>query len=114
MKDDELEYRAHMLYTEYLLIPKDESGEAKQRQRAKEIFQELDQINMELTEKDWLLAFLGTVSIGLGQARQAEGLFQEALMANSQNTNAKRQLRLLRSRRRKKKKKGFFAKLFGK
>ncbi len=115
MKEDELEYQAHLLYTEYLLIPKNEDGEARQRARVREIFDELDQINIELQEKDWLLTFLGTVSIGLGKTRQAEGLFQEALLANSNNTNAKRQLRLLRSRRRKKKKKGgFFARLFGK
>lgn len=114
MKDDEPEYRAYMLYTEYLLIPKNDDGEARQRARAKEIFRALDEISMELQEKDWLLTFMGSVSVGLGNRRQAEGLFQEALMANSRNTNAKRQLRLLRSRRRKKEKKGFFARLFGK
>lgn len=115
MKDDELEYEAYMLYTEYLLIPKNDDGEAKQRARTKEIFDRLDNISIDLTEKDWLLTFLGTVAIGLGRLREAEGLFQEALMANSKNTNAKRQLRLLRSRRRKKSKKGgFFARLFGK
>lgn len=115
LKDDEPEYRAHYLYTEYLLEPKDDVGLVKSKKRTREIFAELDDINTELPEKDWLLTFLGTVSLGLGKNHEAEGLFQEALMTNSQNTQAKRQLRLLRSRRRRKSKgKGFFARLFGK
>lgn len=115
LKDDESEYRAHYLYTEYLLIDKDEEGLVRNRKRAKEIFNELDVINTQMQERHWLLTFLGTVSMGLGEDRQAESLFQEALLANSQDTDAKRMIRLMRSRRKRgRKKKGFFARLFGK
>lgn len=115
LDEEEPEYQAHLLYTEYLLIDKDEDGLVKNRQRAQTIFKQLDELNLILQEKHWLLTFMGTVSMGLDQTRQAEGLFQEALMANSQDHDAKRMLRLLRSRRKKRrKKKGFFAKLFGK
>lgn len=113
LKSDEREYQAYYLYTEYLLIAKDDEGRVTSKKRTKEIFDELDAINTELSEKDWLLTFLGVVSLGLGQDRQAESLFSEALMANSQNHEAKRQLRLIRSRRKKGQSQGFFAKLFG-
>lgn len=114
LKEDEDEYRAYFRYTEYLLLAKDEDGRAKDKKRTKEIFGELDKISETLKDKHWLLTFMGTVSMGLGDDRQAEELFQEALMANQQDTDAKRLLRLLRSRRQNPKKKGFFAKLFGK
>lgn len=112
---DELEYEAYVLFTEYMLVEKDEDGIATNRKRAKEIFDNLDAINVQMSDKHWLLTFLGTVSMGLGDDRTAESLFQEALLANSQDTDAKRMLRLLRSRRKRRgEKKGFFAKLFGK
>ena len=115
LKDDELEYRAHFLFTEYMLQDKDDEGLTKNRTRAKKIFDELDAINVQLPDKHWLLTFMGTVAAGLDEYRTAEALFQEALLSNSQDTDAKRQLRFLRSRRkRRRKKKGFFAKLFGK
>ena len=115
LKDDEDEYRAHLLFVEYMLIDKDEDGRVKNRKRTREIFDELDAINTKLQEKHWLLTFLGTVSMGLGDDRQAEGLFQEALLANSQDTDAKRMIRLLRTRRKRGRAKiGFFARLFGK
>ncbi len=115
LKDDELEYRAHFIFTEHMLIDKDEDGRVQNRKRSKEIFQELDEINQTITEKAWLLSFMGTVAMGLGDDRQAEDLFQEALMADSQDHEAKRMLRLIRVRRKRAgEKKGFFAKLFGK
>ncbi len=114
-KDDELEYLAHMLYTEFLLIPKNDEGIVKTQKRGREIFEELDKISAAIPEKDWLLTFLGVVGLGIGKEREAEGLFQEALMANSNYSDAKRQLRLLRMRRRNAKKKGgFLSRLFGK
>lgn len=95
---DEAEYRAYYLYTEYMQIEKDEDGVCVGRARAKEIFQELDDINTELPEKDWLLQFMGTVALGLNNQRQAKSLFSEALFANSRNHDVKRQLRLLEMR----------------
>lgn len=114
LKDDEPEYQAHLIFTEYLLIDKDENGRVLNRKRTKEIMQELDEIQSALQEKPWLLTFMGTVSLGIGNDGEAESLFQEALMEDSNNTDAKRMLRLIRSRRKNKQKKGFFAKLFGK
>jgi len=110
---DELEYRAYYLYTEYLQIEKDEKGVCVGKARAKAIFQELDDINTELTEKDWLLQFLGEVSLGLNQRRRAKALFTEALFANSRNHEVKRQLRLLEMRQNKSEE-GFFQKLLSK
>ncbi|RAL23647.1 hypothetical protein DL240_05665 [Lujinxingia litoralis] len=104
---DDLEYRAHFLYTEYLQIPKNQDGTPLKRTRAQAIFKELDTISVELTDRDWLLTFMGVVSEGLGRVREAEGLFHQAMQHNPRNVNAKRHLRLIEMR--KGKKKGFFA-----
>lgn len=114
---DEMQYKSYAIYTEYLSLPKDEDGHVKKiaRKRAQEIYSSLDKVSREYSEKDWLLQFMGSVSLGLGQEAQASELFREALMINKNNTAAARQLRLLRMRRKKRKKSGgFFAKLFGK
>ena len=111
---DDLEYRAHFLYTEYLLIPKDESGTPKSKSRAQEIYDELDELLNEMPEKDWLLTFLGVVAMGLNRDREARALFNEALQFNPKNVVAKRQQRLLKMRAEREKNKGFFAKLMDK
>lgn len=109
---DEPEYRAYYLYTEYMQIEKDENGVCVGKARAQEIFQQLDDINTELPEKDWLLQFLGTVSLGLNNQARAKALFSEALFANSRNHEVKRQLRLLEMRENKKE--SFFDKILAK
>lgn len=109
---DDQEYRAHFLYTEYLLIQKNAEGTPLKRTRAQEIFKELDTISMELTDRDWLLTFMGVVAEGLGRTREAEGLFHQAMQHNPRNVEAKRHLRLMDMR--KNKKKGFFAQLMEK
>jgi len=113
LNPDELEFRAYYLYTEYLQIPKDDQGLVKSKKRAKEIFDELDDLSAEMPEKDWLLAFLGTIALGLDHDKQAEGLFNEALMLNPHNTSAQRQMRLINMRR-KRGEKGIFGKLMDK
>lgn len=111
--DEEAEYRAYFLYTEFMLMPKDDNGVCISKARAKEIFQELDEINIEIPEKDWMLQFLGTVALGLNNERQARGLFQEALLINSRNHDAKRQIRLL-DMRADKEPESFFQKILAK
>lgn len=113
--EDEPDYRAHRLYTEFLQIPKDEDGNPKAQRRAKEIFEELDEISQNTTnQKDWLFAFMGVVAQGMGRQREAESLFNEATVINPDNTMAQRQLRLIKRRRKKEKDKGFFEKLISK
>ena len=109
---DDLEYKAHYLYTEFLMIPKNAEGTPLKKTRAQEIFKELDAISLELTDRDWLLTFMGVISEALGRTREAEGLFHQAMQHNPRNVNAKRHLRLMEMRRGKKK--GFFAQLMEK
>lgn len=112
--EEEPEYRAHLLYTEYLLIDKDDDGEPIDRERARSIFEELDAIESQFKNaKDWIHAYLGVVALGLGRRGQARELFREALSINSGNRLAQRQLRLLKMRS-DKQEQGFFSKLLSK
>ena len=108
------EYRAHFLYTEYLLAPKNEKGEPSEKTRSKEIYEELDDILSEMPDRDWLLAYLGVVAVGLKRYREAGALFNEALQYNPNNVTAKRQKRILKMRAERESNKGFFAKLMEK
>lgn len=114
LNPDEDEYRAHLLYTEYLQIPKDEEGKPRKRSRAREIREELAQISEELPEDDAVLTFLGVVSMGLGKTQKARSLFERALQHNRNNLVAKRQRRLIRMRQEREQNKGFFEKLLEK
>lgn len=99
---DEVEYRANLIYCEFLLTEKNDKGEVTNKKRASEIFAELDVINEKLKGKDWLLGFMGTVAMGLGQEKKAESLLREASYANPNNLDVKRQLRLIDMRKNKK------------
>ncbi|MBA2663007.1 MAG: DnaJ domain-containing protein [Bradymonadaceae bacterium] len=103
MNPDDIEYRAHRLYTEYLLITKDEDGKPLDKTRTQEIYQQIDAISQKFNEKDWILVFLGVVTKGLGREREAERLFRNALQINSRNHSAQRQLRIIEMRKGKKK-----------
>jgi curved DNA-binding protein CbpA len=115
---DEVQYEAYFLYTQFLLEEKDQTGVVVNKALSTKVFNRLDEIHQTSTaqKKDWLLAFMGTVALGLGKDREAYGLFREALYMNPQNRDAKRQLRLIEIRKRKKPKgvldkiKSFFAK----
>lgn len=111
---DDIEYRAHYLYTEYLLVPKDEAGDPKDRKRVKEIYDELDAIVEEIPDRAWVLTFLGVVAMGLKSYREANALFTEALQYDPKNVTAKRQKRILKMRSKRSQNKGFFAKLMDK
>lgn len=111
---EEDEYRAHLLYTEYLQIPKNDEGQALKRTRAQEIFDELDAVSEQKPNDDDLLTFLGVVAMGLKNHRKAKVLFNEALRHNRQNVTAQRQLRLIKMREERESKKGFFDKLLDK
>ena len=115
VQPDEIQYRAHALYCEFALLPKDKEGMVNNKERAEKIFAKLDEYNKTIPEKDWLLVFLGNVALGLGKANSAQSMFNEALIVNPQNHEAKRQIRLVRMRKKNaENSKGFFAKLFGK
>ncbi len=105
----------YMLYTEYLMSPKGKDGKPLKITRANEIYDELLEFEKEEYEDaDWLLVFIGIVALGLGKERKARRLFREALMINSKNRDAKRQMRLLDMRREREDNKGFFEKLLDK
>lgn len=111
---DDIEYQAHYLYTEFLLLNKNEEGVPEDRSRAKEIYREMDDILEEIPERAWLMAYLGVVTMGLKRYREAQSLFNEALQYDPNNTTAQRQKRLLKMRREREENKGFFAKLLDK
>lgn len=106
---EDKEYRAHFLYTSYLELPKNDESHVLDRVAAQKIYDELNEISQVLVDKDWLLAFLGVVALGLKREREAENLFYAATSANSKNLIAQRQMRILKMRR--ENKKGFFEKL---
>ena len=116
--EDEPDYRGHMLYTEYMSLPKDDKGRPKAasaKERAREIFDELDAIaDDNSNRKAWVYAFMGHVAQGLDRTNQAESLFREAKQLDPDNRLAQRQLRLLKMRKQKDDKQGFFSKLFSK
>jgi curved DNA-binding protein CbpA len=111
---EETEYKAHLLYTEYLKLPKSEDGKTLERARAKEIFDRIDEVSREKPEDDSILTFLGVVAMGLGNLRKAQSLFNEARQHNRGNVVAQRQLRLIKMRRKRESEKGFFDKLLDK
>ena len=111
---DDIEYEAHFLYAKYMMIPKDEEGSPRRRSEAKEIYDQLDGILEQIPDRDWLLAFLGEVALGLKRYRDAQQLLNEALQYNPKNINAKRQKRIIEMRRKRQQNKGFFAKLMDK
>jgi curved DNA-binding protein CbpA len=113
--EDEPDYRAHRIYTEYLMIPKTDSGEPKDADKARAALKELDAIAQDSdNDKDWLYAHRGMVALGLGRTQKAKHLFREATRLNPDNTMASRQLRLLRMRSDKNQDKGLFGKLLDK
>ncbi len=114
LNPEEDEYRAHVFYTEYLQIPKNEDGTPLKRTRALEIYEELDEITEKRPEDDAVLTFLGVVAQGLGKTAQAKKLFNEALRHNRQNVVAKRQKRLINMREERENNKGFFEKIMEK
>lgn len=98
-QSEEHDYRAHYLYTEYLLISKDDEGRPKDTARAEEIAEELDDIHDELNDrKGWLFAFRGVVYQGLGKTSKAKRLYSEAQRLDPDNHLAERRLRLLKMR----------------
>ncbi len=109
----DIEYSAHYLYTEYLMIAKNDEGKPLERSRAMEIYKSLDEINKSLTDKDWILVFLGTVALGLDREKEAENLFRNSLLVNPRNHQAQRQLRIIEMRKGRGKK-GFFSELMEK
>lgn len=113
LNPNDIEYRAHYLYTEYLLIAKNDEGKPLERSRATQIYKDLDEINKSLNDKDWILVFLGTVTLGLNRENEAENLFRNALLINSRNHQAQRQLRIIEMRKGRGKK-GFFSGLMEK
>ncbi len=113
LNPNDIEYRAHYLYTEYLLIAKNDDGKALERSRATEIYKALDDINKSLNDKDWILVFLATVALGIGRDSEAESLFRNALLVNSRNHQAQRQLRIIEMRKTRVKK-GFLSGLMDK
>lgn len=111
--EEEPEYEAHLKYTRYLLIPKDQKGQPKDRDQAREIFRALDDIADEFSDpKGWMKAYIGVVALGLGRTDEAERIFQEALRLDPDNRLAQRQLRLLNMR--KDEDEGFFSKILSK
>lgn len=114
LNPDEDEYRAHLLYTEYVQISKDEQGRPVERSRASEIYNELEEVSEERPDDDAVLTFQGVVAMGLGKTKKAKSLFDRALQHNRNNVVAKRQRRLIRMRQKRDEKKGFFEKLLDK
>lgn len=113
--EEEPQYRAHYVYTEYLLIPKDDMGKPKDKERAREIFSEMDDIADDMqSQKPWLFAYMGFVCQGIGRRNEAESLYREALRYDSDNTLANRQLRLIEMRKEKDENKGFLDKILSK
>lgn len=111
---DEREYKAYLLYTEYLQIPKNENGQVTDKKRTTDICNELKAMGESIGDKDWILMFQGIVQLGLGNDKVALGLLRSASYANPQNHEVQRHLRLLEKRKNNPKSEGFFAKLFKK
>lgn len=116
LNPDDIDIRCHLIYAEYLLIAKDDTGTPLDRSRAEEILKELDDVNEEIKkrESDWLHVFVGVVQLGLGRNNRAKSHFSEALMYNPKNKEAQRHKRLLEMRKERGEAKGFFGKLLEK
>ena len=116
--EEESDYRGHLLYTEYMTLPKDDEGKpstSSARERTREIFRELDDIaDNQSDPQGWLFAFMGHVAQGLGKMREAKSLFNEALRHDRNNRLAQRQKRLLEMREKRKEEEGFFSKIISK
>ncbi len=111
---DDIEYRGHHLYTQYLMLPKDEKGIPRDKGRVEELYKEMDEVVDEIPDRPWALAFLGVIAMGLERHREAESLFNETLQYEPGNVVAKRQRRLLKMRRERDSQKGFFSKFLEK
>lgn len=111
-EDDDIS--AHLLYTEYLLIPKNQEGKPVATQRANEIYEQLnDMLQARGGEVDWLMVFVATVSLGVGKDRQARNMLREVMLISPNNFEAQRQLRLLEMRKDRDSKGSFLDKLKG-
>jgi curved DNA-binding protein CbpA len=112
---ENIEIEAYTLYTEYMLMPKDDGGKPLKTklERAQNILKRFDEMLEKKNDADWVLTFAGTVNLGLGKERTAKSMFMEALMSNPQNTEAKRQLRLIDLRKGKGNDEGLLSKIKG-
>ena len=81
---------------------------------AEEIAEEFKAVEEDFDNDDSFKVFYGTVMLGLGKERRAKYYFQEALLLNPNNMEAKRQQRLIDMRAEREANKGFFAKLMDK
>lgn len=105
----------YLLYTEYLLIPKDKEGMPLKKTRAAEIlgiFEEAFRLE-ENEENDMLMVFLGVSYLGAGKNNKAKRMFRDALRVNPKNRDAQRQKRLIDMRIEREENKGFLGKLMG-
>jgi curved DNA-binding protein CbpA len=110
-----VEIEAYSMYAEYMLMPKGSDGKPIKARldRAQQIAKRFDEILDKKKDADWVLTFAGTVQLGLGKERIAQSMFTEALMLNPNNTEARRQKRLLELRRNKSGDEGLLAKIKG-
>ena len=100
LNPDDEDIEAYLLYTEYLLIPKNPEGKPVATQRANEIYAKLsEQLQARGGEVDWLMVFVATVGLGVGKDRQARSMLREVLLISPNNFDAQRQLRLLEMRK---------------
>jgi curved DNA-binding protein CbpA len=111
---DESQYVAHLLYTEYMQIPKDEKGNVQQEAEAREILADLKEILEEHDDKAWMYAFVGVVLQGLGKIDAAEHNFREALRIESDNRIAQQRLRLIDMRRKRSEERSWLQQLLAK
>lgn len=96
---EESQYVAHLRYTDYMQIPKDDQGRVQDEEAAREILDELKEILEEHDDKAWMYAFVGVVLQGLGKVDAAEHNFREALRLEDDNRIAQQRLRLIKMRR---------------
>ena len=100
--EDEPEYRAHLVYTEFLLLPKHQDGTPRDRDETRELLEELEDISRQISDdKAWLEAFMGRMAKALGRLPQAKQFFREARRIDPDNRMAQRQLRLIKKRQEK-------------
>lgn len=106
----------HVEYTKFLLLPKAEDGITVQDKKAARAISDIftDELDSRDEVQDWLVAYAGTIALGVGRTNTAKSRFKRALKINPENKAAARQLRLLEMREERENNKGFFSKLMEK
>jgi curved DNA-binding protein CbpA len=99
LNPDAAEFRVHLAYTEFLLLPRDDKGKPRSNSSVERAQEEIEGAIKTLPEFADGHVMMGRLHMDMGRIAEAKRSYQEALYIDRKNVQAQRQLRLLNMRK---------------